>query len=117
MPAGLTRKPMSISWPLVRRPGRAGSCTPVVVVQGAGANSDREGDAIMSPNTGRTRDGRNIKSANVLLWTAQGLLAGLFLFAGVVKLTMPIQILASRRACRAASCGSSPWPKSSARSA
>jgi uncharacterized membrane protein YphA (DoxX/SURF4 family) len=50
----------------------------------------------MSPNTGRTRDGRKIKSANVLLWTAQGLLAGLFLFAGVLKLTMPIQVLAQQ---------------------
>jgi hypothetical protein len=32
----------------------------------------------------------------VLLWIAQGLLAALFLFAGVVKLTMPIQILAQQ---------------------
>jgi len=32
----------------------------------------------------------------VLLWIAQALLAVLFLFAGVVKLTMPIQVLAQQ---------------------
>jgi hypothetical protein len=36
------------------------------------------------------------KFANIVLWSVQGLLALLFLFAGVAKLMMPIQILASQ---------------------
>ena len=38
----------------------------------------------------------NAQPANRLLWVLQGLLALLFLFAGIAKLTMPIQILASQ---------------------
>ncbi len=36
---------------------------------------------------------RNRKIGNVLLWTIQGLLAALFLFASFAKLTMPAQAL------------------------
>jgi uncharacterized membrane protein YphA (DoxX/SURF4 family) len=46
----------------------------------------------ITPYRGR----RNAKPGNVLLWITQGLLAALFLFAGVVKLTMPIQVLAQQ---------------------
>jgi uncharacterized membrane protein YphA (DoxX/SURF4 family) len=38
----------------------------------------------------------NNKAANVLLWTAQVLLALLFLFAGVAKLAMPAAVLTQR---------------------
>ena len=37
-----------------------------------------------------------INRTNVFLWMLQGLLAILFLFAGVAKLMMPVQILASQ---------------------
>ena len=43
-----------------------------------------------------TRTTRSGKSANVLLWGVQGLLAFLFLFAGAAKLSMPIQVLESQ---------------------
>ncbi len=36
------------------------------------------------------------KSVDVLLWTVQGLLAALFLFAGVTKLMMPIEAMTSQ---------------------
>jgi uncharacterized membrane protein YphA (DoxX/SURF4 family) len=36
------------------------------------------------------------KAANVSLWVAQSLLAALFLFAGVAKLTMPAAVLAQQ---------------------
>ncbi|HEY6952877.1 MAG TPA: DoxX family protein [Bacteroidota bacterium] len=41
------------------------------------------------------RTTRTASRANVLLWILQGLLAILFVFAGVAKLTMPIATLAS----------------------
>lgn len=37
---------------------------------------------------------QNSRKANVLLWTVQALLAALFLFAGVMKLVMPIEAMA-----------------------
>jgi uncharacterized membrane protein YphA (DoxX/SURF4 family) len=37
---------------------------------------------------------QNPRKANVLLWTVQALLAALFLFAGVMKLVMPIEAMA-----------------------
>ncbi|HYL22312.1 MAG TPA: DoxX family protein [Gemmatimonadales bacterium] len=37
---------------------------------------------------------RLTRKVNVLLWSVQGLLAGLFLFAGGVKLAMPLATLA-----------------------
>jgi hypothetical protein len=36
---------------------------------------------------------RTITKTSVALWTTQGLLAALFLFAGTAKLTMPIEML------------------------
>lgn len=36
---------------------------------------------------------RQSKKSNVALWIAQGLLAALFLFAGVSKFTMPVEAL------------------------
>ncbi len=48
------------------------------------------------PSITPSRERRNIRPGNVLLWIAQGLLAALFLFAGVVKLSMPIQVLAQQ---------------------
>lgn len=39
---------------------------------------------------------RNRKIGNVLLWTVQGLLAALFLFASYAKLAMPAQVLAQQ---------------------
>jgi hypothetical protein len=44
----------------------------------------------------KTRTTRSGKSANIVLWSLQGLLALLFMFAGVAKLMMPIQTLASQ---------------------
>jgi uncharacterized membrane protein YphA (DoxX/SURF4 family) len=41
-----------------------------------------------SPSRGRRTTG---KGASVALWTAQALLAGLFLFAGVIKFVTPLQ--------------------------
>ena len=38
--------------------------------------------------------GRRARRRNILLWVAQGVVAALFLFTGVIKLTMPIAILA-----------------------
>jgi uncharacterized membrane protein YphA (DoxX/SURF4 family) len=37
-----------------------------------------------------------MRKTNVLLWVIQGLLAALFLFAGVTKLMMPIEALTSQ---------------------
>ena len=37
-----------------------------------------------------------MRKTNVLLWVIQGLLAALFLFAGAMKLTMPIAALTSQ---------------------
>jgi len=37
-----------------------------------------------------------MKKTNVLLWSVQGLLAALFLFAGVMKLVLPIEPLAAQ---------------------
>jgi DoxX-like family len=37
---------------------------------------------------------RTSRTGNVLLWIVQGLLTALFLFAGIVKLTMPVAMLA-----------------------
>jgi len=37
-----------------------------------------------------------MKKTNVPLWTIQGLLAALFLFAGVMKLIMPIEALTAQ---------------------
>lgn len=42
------------------------------------------------PNSG----GRAARRRNALLWTVQGLLACLFLFAGAAKLAMPVAVLA-----------------------
>jgi len=39
---------------------------------------------------------RNGKVANVVLWTLQVLLAGMFVFAGAIKLTMPGEVLAAQ---------------------
>jgi hypothetical protein len=44
----------------------------------------------MTPSINSTRSAGHAKATNVLLWAAQGLLAGLFLFAGVAKLAMPL---------------------------
>jgi hypothetical protein len=46
----------------------------------------------MSAISPTSRD-RQARRRNALLWTVQGLLAGLFLFAGGVKLAMPIGVL------------------------
>jgi hypothetical protein len=50
------------------------------------------------------------------LSVVQGLLALLFLFAGT-KLVLPLEALTQQMPCRARSCGSSAWPRCSARSA
>ena len=36
------------------------------------------------------------KTKNALLWTLQGLLAALFLFAGAMKLIMPVEALVAQ---------------------
>jgi uncharacterized membrane protein YphA (DoxX/SURF4 family) len=36
----------------------------------------------------------NMKKSNVTLWVVQGLLASLFLFAGVMKLVLPVEAMA-----------------------
>ncbi len=41
-------------------------------------------------------DNKNARRAGALLWTVQGLLALLFLFAGGMKLVMPIEVLAQQ---------------------
>jgi hypothetical protein len=46
--------------------------------------------SVSSPNS----SGRRARRRNILLWIVQGVLAALFLFTGVVKLTMPIAVLA-----------------------
>jgi uncharacterized membrane protein YphA (DoxX/SURF4 family) len=46
------------------------------------------------PSIPPARTAGHAKAANVLLWIAQGLLAALFLFAGVAKLTMPLDPIA-----------------------
>jgi hypothetical protein len=38
--------------------------------------------------------GNDVKKSNVMLWTAQGLLAVLFLFAGISKLVLPLDQMA-----------------------
>ena len=48
---------------------------------------------------------------NATLWVIQGLLAALFLFAGSMKLILPIEAMAGPVRCRAGSCGSSAWPR------
>jgi hypothetical protein len=45
---------------------------------------------VISPNS----SGRPPRRRNIVLWSVQGVLAALFLFTGVVKLTMPIAVLA-----------------------
>lgn len=47
--------------------------------------------------TGSSLESHNAptKQVNVLLWVLQGFLSVLFLFAGVAKLTMPAETLAS----------------------
>ena len=52
-----------------------------------------------------------------LLWIIQGLLALLFLFAGGMKLVLPLEELQGRWSYRARSCASSAWPRCSAGSA
>ena len=42
------------------------------------------------PSITSARTAGHAKATNVLLWVAQGLLAALFLFAGVAKLAMPL---------------------------
>ena len=39
---------------------------------------------------------RKVSKTSVALWTVQGLLAALFLFGGIVKLTMPIEELVAQ---------------------
>jgi hypothetical protein len=46
--------------------------------------------SVSSPDS----SGRRARRRNILLWIVQGVLAALFLFTGVVKLTMPIAVLA-----------------------
>src|SRR6202008_3484762 len=41
----------------------------------------------------RTMTLRNKKALTITLWTIQGLLAALFLFAGAMKLTMPVEAM------------------------
>jgi hypothetical protein len=53
----------------------------------------------------------------VLLWVVQVLLALVFLFAGGMKLVLPIEERPRRYRCRDFLCGSSAWPKCSGRSA
>ena len=42
------------------------------------------------PSTTPARTAGHVKTANVLLWIAQSLLAAVFLFAGVAKLVIPL---------------------------
>jgi hypothetical protein len=46
--------------------------------------------SVISPNS----SGRPTRRRNILLWIVQGVVAALFLFTGVLKLTMPIAELA-----------------------
>ena len=50
------------------------------------------------------------------LWMVQGLLALLFLFAGGMKLVLPLEELTAQMPLPARSCGSSAWRRCSARS-
>ena len=50
------------------------------------------------------------------LWIVQGLLALIFLFAGGMKLVLPLEVLTGRCRCRVCSCGLSAWPRCSVRS-
>ncbi len=53
---------------------------------------------------------------NVTLWVVQGLLAALFLFAGVMKLVMSVEAMAGPVSLPGCSSGSSASAKRSARS-
>ena len=56
----------------------------------------RESDTIFGRDKVLDRSARAIKSSKritVTLWTVQGLLALLFLFAGAMKFTMPIEVM------------------------
>jgi len=55
------------------------------------------------------------RNTTVLLWIIRGLLALLFLFAGGIKLVIPIEGMTKDTICRACSCDSLAWRKSSAR--
>jgi len=74
---------MSISGARVRRDRRAGK---------AGSETECHG-ADTPVSVINTTSGRHARRRNALLWTAQGLVAGLFLFAGGMKLAMPIALL------------------------
>jgi hypothetical protein len=49
-----------------------------------------------APTPTRARGGRGVRARRALLWTAQGLLAALFLFAGGMKLVTPIAVLTAQ---------------------
>jgi hypothetical protein len=49
------------------------------------------------------------------LWIVQGLLALVFLFAGGMKLVLPLQTLTEQMPLPAPSCASSAWPRCSER--
>ncbi|HEX8814937.1 MAG TPA: DoxX family protein [Terriglobales bacterium] len=51
---------------------------------------------ITTDDVGQAKAPRNRGKANLLLWALQGLLAALFAFAGVSKLTMPIDAVAKQ---------------------
>jgi len=61
--------------------------------------------------------GRRARRRNILLWIVQGVVAALFLFTGVIKLTMPIAMLAQVSKLPGAFMRSSQWPNSSVPSA
>lgn len=52
--------------------------------------------SVQSPNADLTRRIKEIHWSNVLTWTLQGVLALLFLFAGLAKLMMPIHLLVAQ---------------------
>ena len=57
------------------------------------------------------------RTSKVSLWSIQGLLAALFLFAGGMKLVMPIEMMKGPVELPGCSCGSSACAKCSGRSA
>src|SRR5262249_52268853 len=73
--------PLSISLVLVRRVSRA-------------APDSNQGDTTMTSE--KKISARPRRSATALLWTLQALLAALFLFAGVMKLVLPAQVLTAQ---------------------
>src|SRR5262245_19641265 len=71
---------MSISACLVRRLSRAGNRAPLERTRVRGGRTMRQ-------------DTQSHRKTSVTLWIIQGLLAGLFLFAGSMKLITPLEVM------------------------